>query len=328
MTGLMTRLIVAVALVFCAAVAHAEEKRTCSDEEERQADRQLALFSQDTNRSHASIEQHLPFGAHLGTHASQGSPTNEELLVQAGYVIMHDGDLRTALWTAHRLTREDVIRGESKDRVECFRPDIRLPEDHAAIKEDYEEPIFDRGHMTSDRDLRDNLTEQLNSYILSNMAPQYSSFNSGLWKKLEDMGRDWAKAYETVYVTSGALFDFNHRDNRDKDEMAARMGSHHQTARVAIASHFYKIFLRRSGNGWCTIAFLLKHYNRSGAGTVRRRLQDAIESLATIEEPAEIMFHPKLDRTEIWESLDGSGWGLASGETIDNTACGSPRVEH
>ena len=40
--------------------------------------------------------------------------------MQAGYVTLHDGDLRTALWTAHELTGEDVRGGACKVRVECF----------------------------------------------------------------------------------------------------------------------------------------------------------------------------------------------------------------
>ncbi len=276
-------------------------------------------IAQDRKWSERLIKQHLPFGAHIGRHSSQGGPTNEKLLVQAGYVMLHDGDLRTALWAAHKLTSDDVIQGKAMDRVECFRPDKRLSAEHAAINEDYEEPIFDRGHIAPDRDLRDDLTDQLNSYVLSNIAPKYDRFNSGIWSELEKLGRDWAEAHETVYVTSGALFDFEYRDNRDEDEKAARMGSRHQTARVAIASDFYKVFMRRCGNQWCSIAFVLEHHNGPGGGDITRRLQKAIKPLACIEGPAEITFYPELDRAEIRESLDGSGWGLASGNASNGS---------
>lgn len=313
------RLIGVAAMTMCAAAAYAGETGRCTDEEERLADYQLMEIAQDNDWSERLIKQHLPFGAHIGRHASQGGPTNEKLLVQTGYVMLHDGDLRTALWTAHKLTHDDVVRGEDKDRVKCFRRDKRLPAEHAAIKEDYEEPIFDRGHMAPDRDLRDDLVQQLNSYVLSNIAPQYGRFNSGIWNNLEKLGRDWAKVHETVYVTSGALFDFNKRDERDRDEKAARMGSRHQTARVAIASHFYKVFLRKCENQWCSIAFILEHHNGPRGGDTRQRLQEAIKPLACIEGPAEITFHPELDRAEIRESLDGDGWELASGNDSSGT---------
>ena len=302
-------------------VAYAEEKRDCNDSEEGFADAQLAAIEKDTRWSKKLVEQHLPFGPHISSHVSQGGPTNEKLLVQAGYIIMHDGDLRTALWTAHRLTSEDVIQGESNRRVECFRRDKRIQKEHAAVKEDYEEPIFHRGHLTADRDLRDDFTEQLNSYVLSNIAPQYARFNTGIWLTLEELARDWAKTYDTVYVTSGALVDFNYRDKRDKDNKAARMGSNNQTARVAIASHFYKVFLRKCGNRWHTIAFLFDHHNGPNCGKDCRRLKESIMSLESIENSVEIMFHPNLDRANIRQSLDGEGWGLRSANMKDDADC-------
>lgn len=321
--GITRRLIATAVLAMCTTIAYAEDKRRCTDVEKDLADRQLLAIAKDDQWRSSLTKQHLPFGIHVGEHASQGGPTNEKLLVQVGYVTLHDGDLRTALWTAHRLTRADVIRGESNERVECFRPDIRLPEQHAAIEEDYEEPIFDRGHLTPDRDLRDDLTEQVNSYVLSNMAPQYGKFNRGIWGRIENLGRDWAKAHRTLYVTSGALFDFNRRDDRDKDANAARMGSHHQTARVAIPSHFYKVFLRKSEDRWCTIAFLLEHHNGPSISKAARRLQKAIKPLAVIEDRTEITFHPELDRADLEESLDGSGWGLAPANAEDEAGCKS-----
>ena len=311
-------------LAMCAAIAYAGDKREPACEEEDRADAQLKAIAEDEKRSNDLIKLHLPFGAHIGADTAQGRPTNEKLLVQTGYVTLHDGDLRTALWTAHRLTRNEVIRAESADRVECFRPDIRLPETHGAILKDYQEPIFDRGHMTPDADLRDDVIEQVNSYILSNMAPQYGKFNQGIWRSIEYRGRKWAKEHETIYVATGALFDFNADGDRDEDEKAARMGSRHQTARVAIASHFYKVYLRRTGKRWCSITFVLEHHNGPSNDDADVRLQKAIKPLAFIEERAETTFHPELDRGKLDESLRGKGWGLAAnGQGDDDASCKS-----
>ena len=323
--GIAMRCIGAGVLAMCAAMAYAGDKRDRACEEEDLADAQLTVIAEDENRSNELIELHLPFGPTSAPTRRKGDQrTKSDWFRPAGYVTLHDGDLRTALWTVHKLTRDDVIRGESPDRVECFRPDIRLLETHAAIVKDYEEPIFDRGHMTPDRDLRDDLTEQVNSYVLSNMAPQYRRFNRGIWRSIENRGRKWAKTHETIYVTTGALFDFNPDDDRDKDDEAARMGSHHQTARVTIASHFYKVFLRSSGERRCTIAFVLEHHNGPSNEKAGRRLQKAIKPLAFIEARAETTLHPELDRADLDQSLDGSGWGLAPrGQADDDASCAS-----
>ena len=73
------------ALALCAAGAYAEDKRDCTDEEERAADRQLTAIAEDATWSKRLVKHHLPFDAHIGGHAAQSGPTNEKLLGQAGY---------------------------------------------------------------------------------------------------------------------------------------------------------------------------------------------------------------------------------------------------
>ena len=58
----------------------------------------------------------------------------------------------------------------------CFRQDPRLTSTETAILADYDEPIYDRGHLANDADLKDDLTEQINTYVLSNMSPQHCRF--------------------------------------------------------------------------------------------------------------------------------------------------------
>lgn len=67
-------------------------------------------------------------------------------------------------------------------------------------------------------------TKQINTYVMSNMSPQYCRFNRGIWLSLEHLGRIWAKQYGKIHVTSGAIFNFNPRDARDKDESAGADG--------------------------------------------------------------------------------------------------------
>lgn len=59
----------------------------------------------------------------------------------------YDADLLTPTWTAYRLTAADLE--STVTRKDCFRSDPRLPGEQAATCEDYDEPIFDRGHMAS-----------------------------------------------------------------------------------------------------------------------------------------------------------------------------------
>ena len=59
----MTQWIGAGALALCAAGAYAEDKRDCTDEEERAADRQLTAIAEDATWSKRLVKHHLPFDA-------------------------------------------------------------------------------------------------------------------------------------------------------------------------------------------------------------------------------------------------------------------------
>ena len=159
----------------------------------------------------------------------------------------HDSDLRTALWVAYRLSGAEIEAGGGKDRVNCFRKDPRMTRAETATTTDYNEPRFDQGHMANDRDLKDVLQEQVNTYIMSNMSPQEDCFNRGIWLSLEHQVRRWARAYGEVYVTSGAIFDRNGDGIRDADDEAQRMISRNGQSRVAVPTHYYKVVWRHEG---------------------------------------------------------------------------------
>ena len=281
-------------------------------------------INQDAMRQEAILKRHLPFGINVGTHESQGGIDNEVLLVHEGYVLLHDNDLRTGLWVSYKLTADDISDAEGKERVNCFRADPRLATNDRATLSDYNEPIYDQGHMANDADLKDILIEQINTYVMSNMSPQHCRFNRGIWLSLEHLGRAWAEKYETIFITSGAVFDFNTRDRRDRDSSAGRMGSRNQKGRVAIPSDYFKIFLRKEANTWHSIAFLLEHNNtKNGTGweLVRPITEASIVAIETIEQKAEATFHPGLDRSDLVQSLDGSNWDLGVGKSNFEGSC-------
>ena len=69
----------------CAATAYAGNKGEPACEEEDRADAQLKAIAEDEKQSNDLTKLHLRFGARSSTDAVQGRPTNEKLLVQAGY---------------------------------------------------------------------------------------------------------------------------------------------------------------------------------------------------------------------------------------------------
>lgn len=264
----------------------AAQARNCTAEEKAAADKQLRLNPGDVQ---LSIGKHLPWGIPTATIPVD----NEDLLVQRDYVIDYDRDLLVPVWTAHRLDAEGL---GTIDRVNCFRLDPRIDAPHASLPSDYSEPIFDMGHLTPNGDMSHALTPVINSFIMSNMAPQFCQFNRGVWQILESLGRLWVKDRGTLYVITGSIFDRDHDGKRDPDSAAKRMKSNNGKSRVAVPSAFYKILIHQKDDGTVeTIAFLLPHDQTDlDSDAAFQYLEKHIRSIEEIEAVSGVRFFPKV----------------------------------
>ncbi len=83
----------------------------------------------------------------------------------------------------------------------------------------------------------------LNTFLMSNMAPQHCAFNRGPWQVLEGRIRSWVRSRGEAWIITGAIFDRDTVPGRDPDGRAWRMQSRDKKRRVAIPSAFYKIVL-------------------------------------------------------------------------------------
>ncbi len=167
----------------------------------------------------------------------------------------------------------------------------------------------DRGHMLPSASRTADYNTNAQTFYATNMMPQYSQFNQGVWATLEDDVRGWRCA-DTLYVVTGTLFE---------------SGSYQFTARgrkITSPSHAFKLVLRtKSGNSGKAIAditsaddlkciaFLFKN-NATGAGT---SIRDAAVSVAEIEERSGFKFFRNIDSKiadEVKAQKNLSDWGL------------------
>lgn len=247
----------------------------CSAAERASADAQLWLNRRDRD---ASVAAHLPWG----TPAPTGPATNERLLVQRDYVIGYDADLRLPLWTAERVEADRIGKVERED---CFRRDPRLAAAEASLPADYNEPIYDQGHLAAFANQSSSDIAGHNSFIMSNMAPQTCQFNRGIWQILEGITRLWAAEHGSVHVLSGSVFDRDGNGARDPDQAAQHMLSRNGNARVAVPSAFYKIItVRRPDGSLATLSIMMPHGEANPDGPAALQyLRDHVTNVAAIE---------------------------------------------
>lgn len=247
------------ALLACPAAA-----RTCTPDEKAEADKKLWLNKRDAT---AAINRHLPWGLPEPT----ASGEHIQVLAQRDYVIGYDLELLVPLWTAHRLNAKGLGRNE---RVDCFRRDPRIDAPAASLPSDYKEPVFDQGHLTPNGDMSTGLVPVINSFVMSNMAPQFCQFNRGVWQILEALIRVWVKDKGPLYVVTGSVFDHDGDGRPDAGAEVPRMKSSNGKTRVAVSSHFYKIVIHQQEDGMVdALAFLMPHDMTDVAG------DDAIQYL-------------------------------------------------
>jgi endonuclease G len=189
--------------------------------EREQAD-QLLLLS-ETEQADA-IQTHLPFG----------TPACPKLFPEREYILCYDPVARIGLWAGYRLRAEDVIPAQRRN---AFRTDPRLTDQETAHCADYpgQGSGYDRGHIVPRDDMNRTSAVQTNTYLLSNMTPQASLLNEGIWAWLEGLVRAYAKTYGEVLVITGSIVQPPVRTV--------------PSGNVAIPTRYYKMLLRTRSDG-------------------------------------------------------------------------------
>lgn len=167
-------------------------------------------------------------------------------LVYEGYEVVLNENMRIPEWVAYELTGEEV--DGTNPRSNHFRTDPNF-NGAQADDNDYRNSGWDRGHMAPAADMK--LTEQMmrESFYFTNICPQNHNLNSGDWKALEELVRDYANKYGNIYVTCGPIIT---------DNAYGCIGQN----KVVVPDAFYKVLLIFTEHGYESIGFIME--NKAG----------------------------------------------------------------
>jgi len=151
----------------------------------------------------SSISVHLTLGLPDSSTTSTSNP-DHYLSVKRQYVISYNGSHKTPNWSAWELNTSWL---GSTARQDTFRPDNTLPTSipQAALA-DYSGSGYDRGHMCPSGDRTLNVTDNSNTFYLSNMVPQAANNNQGPWEVLETYSRTLANSGKELFIISGPIY--------------------------------------------------------------------------------------------------------------------------
>ena len=144
-------------------------------------------------------------------HLPQGIPkgpamANDAIVVRDIYCLANDPDTKFADFVAYRLDTT-TLGTSGTDQEREWEPDPDLdpavtlePDDYKGA---YQALGTDRGHLAPLASFRGVNWQQVN--YLSNIVPQRSGFNRGVWQELESDIRDMARQ-GPVYVITGTAY--------------------------------------------------------------------------------------------------------------------------
>lgn len=215
----------------------------------------------------------------------------EQIISRSGYTVSFNEQTRLANWVAYELTRAETSGDE--ERASRFLPDPEVRGAQAADA-DYRKSGYDRGHLAPAADMRWSAEAMHESFYFSNIAPQHPRLNRGDWKQLEEACRDWACECGALYIVCGPVTG---------QMQGGRIGR----GGVVVPDIFYKVLLRRRGEGYESIGFLFR--NAAGERPLRAYAVsvDSVERLAATD-----FFHLLPDSVEerVEARYDAAAWGL------------------
>ena len=140
---------------------------------------------------------HLRYGNPSGANHNQ----NNYLITKAEYALSYNCQAGTANWVSWQLNRSWL---GSTERSNNFLPSGHLPADCYAVRpKDYSGTGYDRGHLVPSGDRTRSRTDNVSTFVMTNIIPQSPSNNREVWRELEEYTRNLAFQDKELYLVAG-----------------------------------------------------------------------------------------------------------------------------
>lgn len=243
---------------------------------------QAEPIAKDVIRVYSGKDTDLNFKSHNTSRLEiPKTTTKDDVITHFAFTLSYNEEHEQANWVAYELTEEETI--SKHKRTDKFIPDTFV-KTRTANNKDYMRSGYDRGHLAPAGDVAWSSTALSESFYYSNISPQIPSFNRGIWKKLEELIRKWAKEEKSVFVVTGPVLE--------KDLPAIGPD------KVSVPKYFYKVILDYNEPVIKGIGFIIP--NKAST----KPLQNYSVTIDRVENLTGIDFFPSLpdDQEEVIES--------------------------
>lgn len=162
------------------------------------------------------------------------------------FTMLYDHSDKLSLWVAYPM--HACYLGDA-ERTEAWAFDPRIPSSEqfnmkrSGFIDDNGYSSYDRGHQIPSADRTVNHEANAATFYYSNMTPQQSSFNRGLWGRLEEFVRDNTPATDTLWVVTGCVMT--------TPDSPTLLRAAHKTYgdSISVPRAYFKVLLRSSVSG-------------------------------------------------------------------------------
>ena len=191
---------------------------------------------------------------------------DHQIVERPYYTFSYNNDHEQADWVAYKMYPfPDSLAVKRKD---AFRPDPMVKKGSASLA-DYLKSGYDRGHLAPAKALSYSKESMKASFFLSNMSPQASMFNRGIWRFLEAQVYQWSKESDSLYLVTGPVLD----------HPIGIIGKNN----VSVPRSYYKTIVRFKDNKITGIGFLLKNEKTKDSFFKFATSIDSIEQVTGID---------------------------------------------
>lgn len=198
--------------------------------------------------------------------ALRPSSTTGEIVQHAHFILSYHEGYEQAEWVAYQLDKSHLTYDDRKRPYFIEDPKVST---RSADWRNYRGSGYDRGHLCPAGDRRFSEYAYKETFYTSNISPQKKDFNAGIWNRLEQQVRSWAKRDGPLTVVTGGILEKGLPTIGEEE--------------VGVPQFYYKIVSKGSGDGMRVIAFLIPH--REDTGSLKKFVVsvDRLEELTGID---------------------------------------------
>lgn len=204
----------------------------------------------------------------------------EIIIRHTGHYLSYNSETMLPNWVAYELRAEDLEGTAVRKPSFSPDPDPQLQDFELAQHYHYSYSGWVRGHMVPAGDLKYDQQAMDDSFYTTNICPMNMRFNNGIWRRLEEVCRRWARQYGRIYIVTGPIIGEN-RNGKVGDSP------------IIVPDAYFKAVLIPYQWSYLSIGFILENAEETAG-----KLRDYTCTVESIEALTGMFFFLCLNRDE------------------------------